>query len=649
MSQYYEELGPIIYVPEYDDPYYFHVVKNPDFMCIPQIVTFAEMHEYLFRDEYNYLFYKMLIEHRLPLGKLRRFDYEQISVKDFTFRKIKLQRVSDTEFEFYPVAEVFFSVFTETGQVSLSEWYSIPGRYKLEDGFWLFQDIEVYDYRKFPADNMTEYLIPILNNYESAAEEMLKKYLPSALKNPCPVDADALADAMGFVIKQRRLSDNYSAEGKVIFGKTKVKVYDKNGNCRDEEFEDRTILIDTDACEKNSVSRRCAIIHECVHVYQHRLFFDLQQQYRQLLNQCENLSLEDLIFENMAADCVQMMEKQADRLTPRVLMPAKTAGIIIEESMDSDYLRGSFVQIERAIKHLASFADASLEMSKNRMIELGYKEAKGVLNYANNRYIPSYLSDNEERYNKSYTIPIDKLTAEIQRNKDLERLIQTGRFIYAEGHLCLRDDKYLWYKDKKPCLSPYARNHINECCLLFTIRHNQTDYQYIPDVLNKESSHNNSEYMHSAAFYSNLRASTDEDRNEERMIPDGFYEAFHYFKEKSGRSYLNISMETHIEKSRLERITSKNPEKRLTPTYNEVVALAVTLCQSADLALAFIEASEEGVDKTAKQRYVRNLIFMLIGSGIDEFNFAMVSGGYEPLTQETPEISMRSRKNVCSN
>lgn len=166
MSQYYEELGPIIYVPEYDDPYYFHVVKNPDFMCIPQIVTFAEMHEYLFRDEYNYLFYKMLDEHRLPLGKLRRFDYEQIFVTDFTFRKVKLHRVSDTEFDFCPVAEVFFSVITETGKIALSEWYSIPGKYTLQDGFWLFQDIEVYDYRKFPADNMTEYLIPILNDYE---------------------------------------------------------------------------------------------------------------------------------------------------------------------------------------------------------------------------------------------------------------------------------------------------------------------------------------------------------------------------------------------------------------------------------------------------------------------------------------------------
>lgn len=110
-------------------------------------------------------------------------------------------------------------------------------------------------------------------------------------------------------------------------------------------------------------------------------------------------------------------------------------------------------------------------------------------------------------------------------------------------------------------------------------------------------------------------------------------------------TYLDISLETHIEKSRLERITSKKEENRLEPTYNEIVAIAVTLCPSADLALSFIEASGQSTDKTAKQKYVRNLIFILIGSGIDEFNFAMKSGNYEPFTQEITE--RRTQKNVC--
>ena len=109
-----------------------------------------------------------------------------------------------------------------------------------------------------------------------------------------------------------------------------------------------------------------------------------------------------------------------------------------------------------------------------------------MLNYINGRYIPSYLTDKGMKYNKSYSIPIQKLTDEIQRNQNLERMIRTGEFIYAEGHVCLRNDKYIRIINKKPQLSPYARNHMSECCLVFTIRHSNSDYQYVPNILNKE-------------------------------------------------------------------------------------------------------------------------------------------------------------------
>lgn len=258
------------------------------------------------------------------------------------------------------------------------------------------------------------------------------------------------------------------------------------------------------------------------------------------------------------------------------------------------------------------------------------------------------MADERVDYNKSYIIPLDKLLDELQRNYEFEKLMQSGKFMYVEGHICYRDDKYIWYENRKPCLSPYARNHMGECCILFTIRHEHAEYQYILDVLNKSTSERNEDHIYSAGYYEKLRADADHSKEEQRKLPDGFYDVFQYFKKESGMTYLDISMETHIEKSRLERITSKKEENRLEPTYNEVVAVAVTLCQTADLALSFIEASGYKTDSTAKQRYIRNLIFILIGAGIDEFNFAMVSGKYEPLIDDAPKIRRRS-KNVCSN
>ena len=589
------------------------------------------------------MFFKLLSEHRLPLGKLQRFKYEQIYISGFKFHKIRFQRTDDSEFQFFPVIEVFFSIAEKNGFTTMSEWYSVPGKYRIGESVRLFQNIEIYDFRQAPESNMTDHMIPKLKSYENEAVEILKKYQPETLKKPCRTDAEALAESMGYHIQYFRLSDDHSVEGKVIFSQAAVKVYSWNETFHYEEIRDNTILIDKHACKHNGTGINTAIIHECVHIYEHRLFFDFQQQYNTLIDKCNNLSLEDIFTESKTAEYVKAMEKQAERITPRILMTYPTAKTAIGKFMYGGRFENTFQQTEYTIRKLSEFFGVSLEMAKNRMAELGYEEAKGVLNYINGRYIPSYLTDKGIKYNKSYSIPIQKLTDEIQRNQNLERMIRTGEFIYAERHVCLRNDKYIRIVNKKPQLSPYARNHMSECCLVFTIRHSNSDYQYVPNILNKEKG--DEEYIHSAAFYSSLRKTADEDRKEEREIPDGFYDAFMFFKKKSKMTYLDISLETHIEKSRLERITSKKEENRLEPTYNEIVAIAVTLCPSADLALSFIEASGQSTDKTAKQKYVRNLIFILIGSGIDEFNFAMKSGNYEPFTQEITE--RRTKKDVC--
>lgn len=475
---------------------------------------------------------------------------------------------------------------------------------------------------------------------------MLRKYQPQVLIRPLMTDADALAAAMGYRIIERRLSYDNSVEGKIIFSDAEIKIYNYDGSFYYEEITENTIIIDVQACKCNGSSRRAAVIHECVHAYQHRLFFDLQHRYMTMLNHC-NLSLEDFFLENTAADCISMMEKQAARLTPRLLMPAEITRKIANQLLNQGFLKDSFIQLERTIRNLSQLYGVSVEMAKNRMIELGYRNARGVLNYVNGHYVPSYMADERVNYNKSYIIPFEKLIDELNRNHEFEKLMQSGKFMYVEGHICFRDDKYIWYENKRPCLSPYARNHIGECCILFTVRHEEADYHYISDVLNKNASAGDN-HIYSADYYEKLRAETDRSKDEERKLPDGFYDVFQYFKNESGMTYLDISMETHIEKSRLERITSKKEENRLEPTYNEVVAVAVTLCPTADLALSFIEASGYKTDSTAKQKYIRNLIFMLIGAGVDEFNFAMVSAKYEPLIDETPKIRRRG-KNVCGN
>lgn len=624
----YEELGPIAFVPDFTDSNIYYTVPNPSYGYVPQLISFSEFHEEIYRDDYRYLFYQLLQDHRLPLGKLRKYSYEQISVQDLQFRTIRYQKTSDTAFEFFPVIEVFFSVSTTAGKLSLSEWYSVPGKSEIQEALWMFQDVFVYDYRTAPESTMTDYLVPYIRNYDEEAERMLSLYQPEALKKPCPIDVESLARAMGYQVKHVRLSRDFSIQGKVIFCDATVPIYRENGNCESAEIPAGTILIDQTACEKRHSSGRDAIVHECIHIFEHQLFFELQHDYQGFLQQCPDLSLEDYFLNSEELDCVRQMEQQATRMTPRVLMPASATKQKISELLSKFRPIGSFLQMEKTIKALAAFYDVSLEMAKRRMVELGYTEAKGVMTYVDGHYIPSYLADGNIRYNQSYTISLPKLMEEADRNPNFEKLILSGKWMYLEGHICKRDSKYIWHRDGTAMLSPYARNHMQECCLLFTIRHSTSDYQFIPGTLNKEVCTAQTDYLHSCGFYQNLRQEEEESKQEEKSVPDNFVEAFLYYKEKRKFSYLEIAMESHIEKSRLERITKTDLQKRKPVTYYESVLLALTLCTTPDLAIDFIEKSGFQTSKTAEQRFISRLIYMLFGAGVEEFNYAMMSAGY---------------------
>lgn len=57
MNGFFGNDGPIVFVPETDNPNFFYAVKNPNYTCMQQIVTFEELHEYFYKDEYKYLFF----------------------------------------------------------------------------------------------------------------------------------------------------------------------------------------------------------------------------------------------------------------------------------------------------------------------------------------------------------------------------------------------------------------------------------------------------------------------------------------------------------------------------------------------------------------------------------------------------------------
>lgn len=103
---------------------------------------------------------------------------------------------------------------------------------------------------------------------------------------------------------------------------------------------------------------------------------------------------------------------------------------------------------------------------RRRLIDFGYKEFGGFAQYAGKKPIPNHISGLDK--NESYTINESDGIKEYMSNPEFRRILDTGQFIYVEGHYCLNTSEYICYDYfGNPHLTEKAKTHMSECCLVF--------------------------------------------------------------------------------------------------------------------------------------------------------------------------------------
>lgn len=81
---------------------------------------------------------------------------------------------------------------------------------------------------------------------------------------------------------------------------------------------------------------------------------------------------------------------------------------------------------------------------RNRMIQLGYTAAKGVLNFVDDGYIePFAFSADTCRGSRTFVISPKETLEEYVRNQAFRELLDTGHYVYADGHICVNDPAYV--------------------------------------------------------------------------------------------------------------------------------------------------------------------------------------------------------------
>ena len=173
---------------------------------------------------------------------------------------------------------------------------------------------------------------------------------------------------------------------------------------------------------------------------------------------------------------IKWIEWQANTIAPMIQMPSIIFKNKVEESIlkyKKEYrLLDSLDWIEPVIDEVAHFFMVSRLAAKIRMIDLGYEEARGAFVYVDGKYIPPHkATDTAKISNKlTFSIPWVDLAIEMKMNSDLFEDFRLGKYTYVESHVVLNSPKYV----KKNAngfeeLTYYARGHMEECCLLFSI------------------------------------------------------------------------------------------------------------------------------------------------------------------------------------
>lgn len=329
-----------------------------------------------------------------------------------------------------------------------------------------------------PERNMwmlSSYLVPILrkDEVEQGAEELLLRYCPRALEDMKEHDADLLAARMGLQVERYPLYKKKGTLSMLFFcdGEITAEKQDEEGRGLDIPYlvsvPAGTIVINTDAVHKDCC--QLEIYHECIHYDWHYMFFRLQDMHNSDVNL---LKTKRIVVQNdrVPVNPLKWMEWQARRGSFGLMMPLSMMEPLVarewaRRAQNNHHAGQKFDGIARTI---AAEYDLPKFRVRARLLQMGHIAAKGALNYVDGRYIEpfAFSTGNGEGIN-TFVIARKDVLAIYRENEGFRQQIQSGQYIYADGHICINGSRFVRHTEKGLRLTAWANAHVDQCCLRF--------------------------------------------------------------------------------------------------------------------------------------------------------------------------------------
>lgn len=604
-----------------------------------------------------------------PLQKLidqRRYDEIKDAVLDYMTEKVKENKATLSDIEIQNVVHIeqvddgaiSFSVIvscdiehsiSSTGRVSFTEkWLDVRCKVLLGVELTDFEIININECEQQEDSDNDKYsgeLVPIISRdaFENEATKFLEKYYPLALQEPVAVPIRKIAEDMGLsVIEDSLLSSELDIFGLVVFEGGNIK--DKNKNIIIRNAKRGTVLIDPRVYYERTLGTvNFTIAHECFHWYRHQPYHALMKMLgaNDELGKIIQCSIGSNAKDSEKWKAVDWMEWQANGVAPRILMPTNTAKIKISELVEKYHIHFDGTDgylIEEMISELADFYGLSKQAIKMRIREMGYAKIDGAFTYVNGQYVTPFsfdasaLSDNQ-----SFTISSADLFKAYCLNKDFRKAIDTGRFVYIEGHVCLDNEKYIVRSDEQIKLTQYALSHIDECCFVFDKGYSyESKYQgqkYYTQMMYKTPEQPNAqEYSfelnaHNKILLSQIQGAS-KSANAMRLYPGAFSETLVQLMKERKLSNKKLADASLVGERTIQRL--RNDEEYPT-TVQTVLGLCYGLKLSVPEAEMLVGKTDFNIKPTNPQNYAyRCALSACAENSIYEINEMLEACGYIP-------------------
>lgn len=325
-----------------------------------------------------------------------------------------------------------------------------------------YDDKEKFNINKSRSSSFLPYISN--ENIDTFATEFLSKLYPDALVTPMALPVKEIVNKLGLNVTERKLKEG-------IFGTIYFDDDKENGIKKGTIFYDN----DLDYFGK-SVGTSNTIIHECVHWFYHKPYFDLMKILNPKSNriECSTFTSNVKKKERYVDKDYSWMEWQANSLAPRILMPTKVTLIKYDEFIHSNLVKysGDLIKVyDETIADVADFFKVSKTSAKIRLVQLGKTDLVGFHNFVDGVKTVDYLTG-KIRLDKNQTFSVNFIDAVrlSLTNEKLKNALNEKKVVYISPFFIYNDKKYITKNlSGKLILTNYAVNNMDECCLVFTI------------------------------------------------------------------------------------------------------------------------------------------------------------------------------------